>query len=290
MVINFIASLLVSIAVGLILSDILKIPTYATSKAMNNLGQKQNKRTNPIEIFFNEIVNRISEKLHINEYRRRQLEIDLNSADMKESPEHYMANAIVKATMFGVLAIPFIFFWPFVSLIFVGIAVVIYFLEIGKVGQKIKIKRKKIEYELPGLVANVEKTLKHSRDVLGMLESYKAFAGDELKRELIVTVADMRSGNYEIALTELEARVGSSMLSEVTRGLIGVIRGDENDVYWGTLAIKFADYQRQLLKKEAGKAPKKVRKLSMALLFCFMLIYIVVIGSVLISSLGGLMI
>ena len=46
--------------------------------------------------------------------------------------------------------------------------------------------------------------------------------------------------------------------------------------------------QRQKLKIEANKAPKRVRKLSMILLICFMLIYVVVIGSVLIGSLGGL--
>jgi hypothetical protein len=53
--------------------------------------------------------------------------------------------------------------------------------------------------------------------------------------------------------------------------------------------LKFSDYQRQNLKAEAEKAPKRVRKLSMVLLICFMLIYVAVIGEVLISSLGGLM-
>jgi uncharacterized protein YqhQ len=99
----------------------------------------------------------------------------------------------------------------------------------------------------------------------------------------------MRSGNYEVALTRLESRVGSSMMSDITRGLIGVIRGDETSVYWGTLNLKFSDYQRQNLKIEANRAPKRVRKLSMILLVCFMLIYVVVIGSVLIGSLGGLL-
>ena len=79
------------------------------------------------------------------------------------------------------------------------------------------------------------------------------------------------------------------MMSDITRGLIGVIRGDETSVYWGTLNLKFSDIQRQNLKIEANKAPKRVRKLSMILLCCFMAIYVVVIGSVLISSLGGLM-
>lgn len=43
------------------------------------------------------------------------------------------------------------------------------------VGAKIRAKRTKIEYELPRLVFTVEITLKHSRDVLYMLESYTAY-------------------------------------------------------------------------------------------------------------------
>ena len=40
--------------------------------------------------------------------------------------------------------------------------------------------------------------------------------------------------------------------------------------------------------KVASKAPKRVKRLSMVLLVCFMLIYVVVIGQTLLSSLGGL--
>ena len=113
-------------------------------------------------------------------------------------------------------------------------------------------------------------------------------AGKEMGDELEITVADMRSGNYEAALTRLEARVGSTMLSDVTRGLIGVLRGDDTDAYWANLAMKFSDYQRTLLKAEAAKVPAKVKRLSMCLLICFMLMYVLVIGMQIIVSLGGL--
>ena len=221
-------------------------------------------------------------------YKRLQLKIDLDSADMSMSPEQYVANAIVKALFIGVFAIPFLFFAPIISALVAVIAVVIYFSEYKKVGNIIKEKRRQIEAELPRLVSNIDKTLAHSRDVLGILDSYREHAGEELRRELDITVADMRSGNYEVALTRLESRVGSSMMSDVTRGLVSVIRGDKTDVYWGNLVLKFSDYQRTLLKNEANKAPKRVRKLSMALLCCFMMVYVVVIGQVLLSSLGGM--
>lgn len=287
-VLQLIISVIAAVGVGFILSDILKIPKYGASKAVTTLGKRQKKKTNPLDIWLGDLSNFISGKLKLGEYKRLQLKVDLDSADMTLSPEQYVANAIVKALFVGVFAIPFLFFAPILSVFIVVIALVTYFSEYKKVGNVIKEKRRRIEYELPRLVSNIDKTLVHSRDVLGILDSYREHAGEDLRRELDITVADMRSGNYEVALTRLESRVGSSMMSDVTRGLVSVIRGDKTDVYWGNLVLKFSDYQRTLLKNEANKAPKKVRKLSMVLLFCFMLMYVAVIGQVLISSLGGM--
>lgn len=287
-VLQLIISVIAAVGVGFILSDILKIPKYGASKAVTTLGKRQKKKTNPLDIWLGDLSNFISGKLKLGEYKRLQLKVDLDSADMTLLPEQYVANAIVKALFVGVFAIPFLFFAPILSVFIVVIALVTYFSEYKKVGNVIKEKRRRIEYELPRLVSNIDKTLVHSRDVLGILDSYREHAGEDLRRELDITVADMRSGNYEVALTRLESRVGSSMMSDVTRGLVSVIRGDKTDVYWGNLVLKFSDYQRTLLKNEANKAPKKVRKLSMVLLFCFMLMYVAVIGQVIISSLGGM--
>ena len=285
---QLIISTIAAIGLAFILADVFRIPKYPVSKAITSLGKRKNKKTNPLDIWLGDLANLIASKLRLNEYKRLQLKIDLESADMTLSPEQYVANAIVKALFIGAFAIPFLFFAPIISIIVVAIAVVIYFSEYKKVGNIIKEKRRQIEAELPRLVSNIDKTLVHSRDVLGILDSYREHAGEELRRELDITVADMRSGNYEVALTRLESRVGSSMMSDVTRGLVSVIRGDKTDVYWGNLVLKFSDYQRTLLKNEANKAPKRVRKLSMALLFCFMLVYVAVIGQVLLSSLGGM--
>ena len=119
-----------------------------------------------------------------------------------------------------------------------------------------------------------------------MLESYIQNAGDEFKHELSITVADMRSSNYEAAITRLEGRIGSPMMSDVCRGLIGILRGDDMSVYWSTLSLKFADVHRQSLKKRAQKVPKKVKRLSVCLLVCFMLIYVVVIMYQILDSLS----
>lgn len=279
---------LFGVGLFLIFADYLRVPFLSTLRAQGNLAKTQKKKTSTINVWLHDFAMWISKKLRLNEYKRMQLETDLKSAGMNISPEMHIADSIVKALLIGIFAIPMLFIFPLLSPVIVVLAVAVYFKNSKGVAAKIKEKRKAIEYELPRFVSHIEKTLKHNRDVLYILDNYKETAGPELKSELEITVADMRSGNYEAALTRLESRVGSTMLSDVTRGLIGVLRGDETEVYWSSLAVKFSDYQRQLLKQEAQKVPRKVKRLSMCLLFCFMAIYIVVIGMEIVSSMNVL--
>lgn len=279
---------LFGVGLFLILADTLRVPFLATSTAAGNLAKRQKQKTGTLEIWLHDLAMWISKRLRLNEYKRMQLETDLKSAGMNLSPEMHIANSIVKAMLVGIFAIPLSFIFPLLAPVVISLAVFMYFRESKGVANRIKAKRKAIEYELPRFVSHIEKTLKHNRDVLYILDNYKNTAGPELRSELEITVADMRSGNYEAALTRLENRVGSSMLSDVSRGLIGVLRGDDTEVFWTSLGVKFADYQRQLLKQEAQKVPGKVKRLSMCLLFCFIAIYIVVIGMEIVTSLGVL--
>lgn len=286
--IQAIVGMLCGIGLFFVLADVYKIPYMKTSKAVGNFAKQQKGKNSALEIWLGDIAKWLSSKLKLNEFKRMQLEADLKTAQMDMTPEMFKANAIVKAAIVGVFAIPVLFIFPILCPIILFLAVFLYSHEMKSVSFRIKEKREKIEYELPRLTFAIEKTLKHSRDVLYMLDSYKDSAGPELKHELEITVADMKSGNYEGAITRLESRVGSSMMSDICRGLIGILRGDDTEMYWASLSLKFSDVQRQKLRIEAQKAPRKVKRLSMSLLACFMLIYVVVIIEQIMSSIGVL--
>lgn len=283
-----IIGMLCGIGLYFVLADIHRLPYLKTSKAVMNLSKKQKEKSNGLDVWLKGIATWLSKHLKLNEFKRVQLETDLKTAQMDISPEMFKANATVKATLVGVFAVPVLFIFPLLCPVILFMAFFLYKREVKSVTMRIKVKRDKIEYELPRLVFTIEKTLKHNRDVLYMLESYAANAGIEMQHELNITVADMRSGNYEAALTRLESRVGSSMMSDVCRGLIGILRGDDTALYWTSLSLKFNDIQRQQLRLQAQKVPRKVKRLSMCLLFCFMLIYIVVIVAQIMSSIGVL--
>lgn len=280
--------ILMGIGIFLILADLFRIPYFKTSKAFQNLVKRQRKKTSTIELWLQGLAQFIGKLLKLNEYKRIQLVSDLQTAGMEISPELHIAGAIIKAGICGLLAIPAFFIFPLITPVVIALAFAMYFKEAKGIQSRIKKRRETIEYELPRFVFFIEKTLVHSRDVLSLLDNYRENAGAVFKYELNITVADMRSGNYESALTRLESRVGSSMLSDVVRGLISILRGDNTAVYWQALSIKFSDIQRQLLKQQAQKVPGKVKRLSMILLFCFMAVYIVVIITEIMTSLGAM--
>ena len=283
---QIIAGILVGVGMMYILLDVFKVTYLKTSKSVKTVSKKQREKTSSVDVWLGGIANSLAKIIRINEYKRAELLNDLRTARIDITPEQYKANAIVKAAVLGVFAIPMLFIFPLLSPVILIISFVVYNSENKKAGKKIKEKRQIIEYELPRFVSTVEKTLKHSRDVLYMLESYIPNAGEEFREELSITVADMRSSNYEAAITRLEARIGSPMMSDVCRGLIGILRGDEMALYWSTLSLKFADVHRQHLKQRAQKIPKKVKRLSVVLLACFMLVYVVVIMYQIIDSLA----
>ena len=96
----------------------------------------------------------------------------------------------------------------------------------------------------------------------------------------------MRSSSYEAALVRFEGRIASPMLSDITRGLIGVLRGDDGRLYFQMLSHDLNQQELQRLKAKAAKIPPKIRVFSFIMLACFMLTYVVVLAMVILDSMA----
>lgn len=286
MITKILFGLLIALAAYFLLADAMKLPTVRTSRAVHNLAKRQTAKTSSLDVWLGNFAASLARHLPMNEYRREELAADLKTAQMEVTPEQYTANAIVKALLVGVLAIPTLFIFPILSPIILFLAFVLYRMNIKAVKVRIGNKRSRIEADLPRLVATIYKKLDYQRDILDILTEFSKHARPEMKYELDITIADIRSGNEEAAISRLESRVGSPLMSDVCRGFYTMINGDVAENYWSSLEIKFSEIQRQRLKTEAAKVPRKVRRLSMCLLVCFLLIYVVVIVSQIMSSVG----
>ena len=269
-------------------ADLLKVPYMKTEKALLDTVRKNKKGSAALDAFMLQGAMKLSHVIRMDEYRKSRMKNVLKATGIKMTPEVYQAYALTKAGLLLVGIIPCLIFFPLLTPIVVFLAVMVYFKEIQRADEMLKSKRKSIEDELPRFVANLEQELQNNRDVLSMVENFRKNAGAEFGEELGVLVADMRSSSYEAALTRFEARLNSPMLSDVVRGLVGVLRGDNSVVYFQMLAHDFKQLELQKLKSEAQKIPPKIRVFSFLMLMCFLLTYLAIIVFEIIKSLGGM--
>ena len=279
-----------ALAAGLffIAADILKLPRLSTEKALLSAGRAERKQMKSLDALFLGWAIKLSRYIHMDEYKRSHLARMLNAAGMDMTPEVYTAYTIVKPCAMLLLAIPCLIVFPLLALVVVVLAILTYFKESRKAEEKVSERRDKIEAELPRFVATIEQELASSRDVLTILENYKNHAGAEFAAELDILTADMRSSSYEAALVRFEGRIASPMLSDITRGLIGVLRGDDGRLYFQMLSHDLKQQELQRLKAKAAKIPPKIRVFSFIMLACFMLTYIVVLAMVILDSMAML--
>ena len=260
-----------------LVADLLKVPYMKTEKALLDRGRNSKKGSAALDTFLLQGAMRLSHVIRMDEYRKSRMKNVLKATGIKMTPEVYQAYALTKAGLLMAGIIPCLFLFPLLTPVIVFLAVMVYFKEIQRADEMLKTKRKSIEDELPRFVANLEQELQNNRDVLSMVENFRKNAGAEFGEELGVLVADMRSSSYEAALTRFEARLNSPMLSDVVRGLIGVLRGDNSVVYFQMLAHDFKQLELQKLKSEAQKIPPKIRVFSFLMLMCFLLTNLAII-------------
>jgi hypothetical protein len=253
-------------------------PSLRTTKTIRKLMlRQQNRKKHDHTEAEESIMQFIATFIRINPYKKTMLEEELKIAGIAKTPEVYIAGAVFAFLKYALIGLPILLIFPVASIPFFILAALKYAQEMQKTGDKIKAKRKQIDLDLPRFVYMITSEVKHNHDVINILSRHKDSFSPEFASEIAITVADMRSGNYQAALQRFEGRIGSTNLSEVVRGLISMTKGDETHVYWETLAIRFSELQKQELRKEAQKVPAKVRKLSFWLLMCLMLMYGVVL-------------
>ena len=267
---------------------IVDVPTTRTSKMML-LARKQTGtgKENLFDVYLTNVAQKLSPLVRLDPIKRGKLANTLSIAGIHLSPETYTMKALLTSLLVALLSLPFFLSSPLFGFLLLGLAVLIWFSTYYKAFDIVKKRKKLIEAELPRFCISIGQSLATDRDVLKLLVSYRRIAGPYLGAELDTTIADMRTGNYENALLHFQNRVGSTMLSDIVRGLIGTLRGDDQQMYFKMLSFDMRQIEQNNLKKEAAKRPKQMQKYSMMMLFCILLIYVVVLSVEVIGSLGA---
>lgn len=287
MLLTLLACMFVGIAAYNLTCAFVDVPTGRTSKMML-LTRKQRgiKSDKLFDVYVTRIASKLERYIKIDKLKRSKLQSVLDIAGIRLSPEVYVLKAYVKSGLIALCAVPAGLVMPLFIPILIGLAVALWFSSYYSAFDFAKKRKKRMEAEIPRFALTIAQSLENDRDVLRILTFYRRVAGKEFGLELDQTIADMKTGNYENALIRFESRVGSTLLSDVIRGLIGTLRGDDQRMYFRMICFDMRQIEQNNLKKEAAKRPKKMQKYSMLMLFCIVLIYIVVLSTEVIGSLG----
>lgn len=264
------------------------VPTARTSRMMMIAKKQTGEASEKLsDVYLTRIAEKLSPLLKLDPIKKSKLELALNIAEIPLTPESYTMKAILTAVLTALLGLFLLLFIPLVGFLVMASSILMWFSTYQKAFDIVKKRKKLIEAELPRFAVSIQQGLSTDRDVLKLLISYRRIAGPHLGKELDTTIADMKTGNYENALLHLQNRVGSTMLSDIVRGLIGTLRGDDQQMYFKMLVFDMRQIEQNNLKKEAAKRPKQMQKYSMMMLFCILLIYVVVLSVEVVSSIGS---
>lgn len=264
------------------------VPTAKTSKMMLLSKKQQGVRGEKLfEVYITRIARRLEPLIHLDRLKKAKLQTALDIAGIRLSPEVYLLKAHITAALMALCAPPMAIVLPLFVPIIIGLAVAIWFSSYYGAFDYVKKRRKLMDAEIPRFALTIAQNLENDRDVLKILTAYRRVAGRDFAQELDQTVADMKTGNYENALIRFESRVGSTLLSDVVRGLIGTLRGDDQRMYFRMICFDMRQIEQSNLKKEAAKRPKQIQRYSMMMLLCIVIIYLVVLSTEVLGSLGA---
>lgn len=288
MILILIAAVFFGIAVYNLSCAFVDIPTAKTTRMMMKAKKQTGKGDEKLyDVYITKVAEKISPLLRLDPIKRDKLKLTLQIANIPHSPETYTMKCILQTLLVFLLGAFLLFFIPLLGFLVMGLSVLIWFATYQKAFDIVKKRKQVIEAELPRFAVSIQQGLATDRDVLKLLTSYRRIASPALGEELDITITDMKTGNYENALLHFQNRVGSTMLSDIVRGLIGTLRGDDQQMYFKMLVFDMRQIEQNNLKKEAAKRPKQMQKYSMMMLFCILLIYVVVLSVEVISSLGS---
>lgn len=276
-----------------IITEFLIIPDDKVRKAVINYGKGTDR------INSEEIITLFSAKIEpfvrLDKNYRDKLQRNLAAAEIAYSPECYTSRAVAGGIITVLFGIPFSLLfsqfisWVIICSLFILLGIFSYFKMLGEAEEIIKKKTELIEPELALFASTVQKQLSNTTDIIKIFESYRKVCGDAFRHEIDITIADMKTGSYESALLNFDNRVNSDALSQIIRGLVSVLKGDDQRMYFEMLVHDLSNSERERLKRIALKRPSKLNSASALILVCFVIILVYIIGYQIIIEINDLM-
>lgn len=255
------------------------LKAYVVAGRLVKIGNK----TGVLDIFIKSLTVFVGRHLNIQEERLIKIQTYLRYYDVEMTAKDFAASQIAKTLILCIVAGILYFVFPLMSMVMFFISFIYYFRCSSSLEANYKLKRGEIERELPRFCATISQEIRASHDIVSIIERYIESSNKALKKELEIVLADMKSSNYEAALVRFESRLSIGAVSDIVRGLIGVIRGDDMRTYFEMLSHDLDVMELQNLEARAAKQPEKIKKYQFFILAAMLLMYFVTIAVYLIQ-------
>lgn len=274
----FVALVFVAITLYCLAAIPLKLPSFQAMKAFRKADRHKN---GTVKVLLSSLSKTLSRYMPMGMLRQMEMQKRLDAAHLSETPKQYTAESVLHAVPPLVLVIPAYCIHPALALLPVLLAVILYVNHSNDLSRQGDKRRIEIEKELPRFVSYMANTLKSSRNVLDIMDAYRADYQSPLTDELKMTSADMRTGNAERALQKLEARINSPFMSELIRGMLSAMRGDDMTTYFDNLLYELnAVWEQRLDLQTQKKEPKIMRLAYFVFIFCVLMVTVVLIAAI----------
>lgn len=212
----------------------------------------------------------------------KQLELKrlLDYAQIDQTPEEYVGYTVVWCIFMFLLGLPLMIIFPALIVVFACISIFVYFDRmkyLKNIGKKTDLA---LQMELPSFTAYISQSINTNSDAISLLSRYKTDC-EYLRKEIDITLADIKTSNFENALSRLDLRVHNDGFTKIINGLMGIYHGDNVLFYFQMLERDFTTFQVNLLKKTVKKIPDKLQMcmllLTAAIMFIFMTPFIILL-------------
>lgn len=287
---SIIIFILVAAGMFSVLSSVLKLPPYSTAQRLRGISGKTGMTETLNMRLLLPVIKITAPLIRLDDFKQRRMKSKLSRAGLDFTPQEYYARAAVMAV--GTLVIGSLLsllVMPQMVAVICIMAVIVYLHFFGEVNDKLKEKDRLIESELPKFIRAIVQGLKTEKDVIKLLESYSTIADKGLQYDIEVLIMDLKSGNFENGMVEFEKRMGNAYVSRLTKALIAVNRGDNQDAALNHLLSDMSILSHETMLRELNKRPGRVKMMVIPIVVIGIFTLFYVVGVNLFNSLGGIM-
>lgn len=259
------AAALFAAGLSFLISSILRLPSRKTIKAIAGIHGKPG-LTERLQRALRPLTALLSRLFPMGVYREKRMRADFERLGVTLAPKEYAASELAKALLLGLTGLVFVpLGLPWFALLTGMLGLISYFRAVQGIRKRVQQLNREIEAEMPRLVETLNLSFQENRDLIGVFEKYRLVAGKTLGHELDRLILDLKTGNQEKALKEMDARLNLSSFSALTAALCGVHKGVDQRTSLLVLEQDLRVSERERLRREMESGEKRVKTASFIL-------------------------